>query len=278
MSIDTPDKVDAALAGGLVVPITKVSATAEGAATYHSLWKVGNVPAAGANPPLYTAGSGYTPTKATVGALYNFSNPTSGLETRIMQLGLVGATIATAWIYDRIWACSGLGTVVTTLQSITTPGTLPAGRDPNNGLDVFPFGEIYTAPGATTATWTLTGTDGEGNTGRTWVYTHPANAETAGQMVQFLPGGASPAATLGIRVPTGFQCSASSGTAGDIGITLVRRVSPTIPLIIAGIATDRDYAQLGRCVVYDDACLAIQLLCSATNTGLIQGSIVLGQG
>lgn len=277
MAIDTPDKVDAALASGLVVPIIKVSATAEGAATYHSLWKVANTPAAGANPPLFTAGSGYVPTKATAGALYNFSNPVSG-ETRIMSLGLVGATIGSLWIYDRVWACSGFGTVITTLQSITTPGTLPAGRDPNNGLDVFPFGEIYTAPGATTATWTLTGTDAAGNTGRTWTYTHPANAESVGQMVQFMPGGASPAATLGIRVPTGFQCSASSGTAGDIGITLVRRITRPIPLAIAGLSTDRDYAQLGRCVVYDDACLAVQLLCSTTNTGLIQGDILLGQG
>jgi len=44
------------------------------------------------------------------------------------------------------------------------------------------------------------------------------------------------------------------------------------------VSTDRDYAQLGRCVVGDDACLALQVMCSATNTGLIQGSIVLGQG
>ena len=277
MTIDTPDKVDAALAGGQVVPIIKISATSEGAATFHSLWKVTTVPGSGATPPAYTAGSGYVPTKATVGALYNFTNPVSG-ETRIMQAGLVGATVGTVWIYDRIWHCSGFGTVATSAQACSAPGSLPGGRDPNNGLDVFPFGEVYTVPGATTAVWYINGTDANGSTGRTWAYTHPANAETAGQMVQFLPGGSAPATTLGIRVVNSFAAASTSGTAGDIGITLVRRLTPPLPLSIVNVSTDRDYAQLGRCVVGDDACLALQVMCSATNTGLIQGSIVLGQG
>lgn len=275
MAIDTPDKIDAALAAAQSFEIIKVSATSEGAATYHSLWKLASVPVAGANPPAYTAGSGYTPTKATTGA-FNFTNPVSG-ETRVLQGAIAGSTVGTLYLYDRIWACSGFGTVVTTAQNVTTPGTLPAGRDPGNGIDVWPMGEVYTAPGATTATWTLTGTDAAGNTGRTWTYTHPANAETVGQMFRFFPGGASPATTMGIRQVTSFQCSASSGTAGDIGITLVRVIA-TIPLSIVSLATTMDYAQFGRAVVYDDACLALNVLCTTTNTGLIQGTLFLGQG
>ena len=275
MAIDTPDKIDAALASAQAFEIIKASATAEGAATYHSLWKVATVPVAGSNPPAYTAGSGYIPTKATTGA-FNFTNPGSG-ETRVLQAAMVGATVGTLFVYDRLWACSGFGTVVTTEQTITTPGTLTSGRDPQSGLDVFPFLEVYTAPGATTATWTFKGTDAAGNTNRTWTYTHPANAESVGQMMQLLPGGASPASTIGCRVPTSFQASATSGTAGDIGVTLLRRIA-TIPLTIANLATVLDYAQLGRAVVYDDACLAMQVLCTTTNTGLIQGTIFLGQG
>ena len=90
--------------------------------------------------------------------------------------------------------------------------------------------------------------------------------------------GSAPATTLGIRVVNSFAAASTSGTAGDIGITLVRRLTPPLPLSIVNVSTDRDYAQLGRCVVGDDACLALQVMCSATNTGLIQGSIVLGQG
>lgn len=276
MAIDTPDKIDAALAGAQAFEIIKVSATAEGAATFHSLWKVASVPVAGANPPAFSAGSGYTPTKATTGA-FNFTNPAGGSETRVLQGAIVGGTVGTLFLYDRIWACSGFGTVVTTAQNVTTPGTLPTGRDPGNGIDVWPFGEVYTAPGASTATWTLTGTDAAGNTNRTWTYTHPANAESVGQMFRFVPGGASPAATMGIRQVTSFQASATSGTAGDIGVTLVRVIA-TIPLTTINVATMLDYAQFGRAVVYDDACLALQVLCTATNTGLIQGTVFLGQG
>lgn len=275
MTIDTPDKIDAALAAAQAFEIIKVSATSEGAATFHSLWKTATIPVAGANPPAFTAGSGYIPTKATTGA-WNFTNPGTG-ESRILQIALAGSTIGTLFIYDRLWACSGFGTVITTEQTITTPGTLTAARDPGNGIDVFPFLEVYTAPGASTATWTFKGTDANGNTARTWTYTHPANAETVGQMMMLVPGGASPASTIGCRVPTSFQASATSGTAGDIGVTLLRRIA-TIPLTIVNLATVLDYAQLGRAVVYDDACLALQVLCTTTNTGLIQGTVFVGQG
>lgn len=276
MAIDTPAKMDAALATAQSFEIIKVSATAEGAATYHSLWKLGNVPVAGSNPPAYTAGSGYIPTRATTGAL-NYTLPAGGQETRIIQGAIVGGTVGTLYVYDRLWACSGFNTTTLTAQNVTTPGTLTAARDPLNGLDVWPFGEVYTAPGATTATWTLTGTDAAGNTNRTWTYTHPANAESVGQMFRFFPGGGSPAATMGIRQVTSLTCSASSGTAGDVGITLLRELA-TIPLMNTNIATMMDYAQFGRTVVYDDACLALKVLCTTTNTGLIQGRLFLGQG
>ena len=68
------DKVVALLAGaGNYFPFQKASQTAEGAATWHSLWKAGLIPVAGATPPVFTAGSGYTPTDATTGA-FPFTN------------------------------------------------------------------------------------------------------------------------------------------------------------------------------------------------------------
>jgi len=276
MAIDTPAKMDAALAGAQAFEIIKSSATTEGAGTYLSLWKLAAVPVAGSNPPAYTAGSGYIPTKATTGA-WNFTNPAGGQQSRLIQGAIVGSVQGTLYVYDRLWACSGFNTTTLTAQNVTTPGTLTAARDPLNGLNVWPFGEVYTAPGATTATWTLTGTDAAGNTNRTWTYTHPANAETVGQMFRFFPGGGSPAATMGIRQVTSLTCSASSGTAGDVGITLLRVVA-TIPINNINIATMMDYAQFGQAVAYDDACLALKVLCTTTTSGIIQGTIFLGQG
>lgn len=254
----------------------KASATSEGAGTWHSLWKVAGFPGAGANPPLFSAGSGYSPTKNTVGA-FPFTNSATNGFLALLKLAATGITPGTLIAYDRIWACSGFGTVVTTAQNVITPGALPTGRDPNNGLDVEPWLEIYTAPGATGATWTLTGVDGNGNAGRTWTYTHPANAESVGQMVPMLPGGASPASVATIEQVTSFTCSVSSGTAGDVGVTLLRRLG-SAPLNAANIGAVLDGLQTGLPTVYNDACIALMVQCSATNTGFLLGELAIGEG
>lgn len=256
--------------------LVKGNVTSEGAGLFHSLWMVAGFPAAAATPPAFTAGSGYVPTKATQGSIA-FSNPAAGKETRISLMEVMNVLqVGQLIICDRMWHCSGFGTVSTSLQSVTTPGSLPSGRDPNSGADVIPYIEVYSVPGATAATWTMTGTDAAGNTSRTWTYAHPANAETVGQMMPLLPGGASPAAVLGCRQVTSFQCSGSSGTAGDVGITLVRRLAG---LSVVSISQPgfKDYNQLGLPRVYDDAALAMMVLCSATSTGRFEVDLQLAQ-
>lgn len=275
MAIDDTNLIAAMRAAPPNRTFNKASATAEGAGTFHSLWKVAGFPPAGANPPLFSAGSGYSPTKATLGA-FPFNNATDPIENALCKFVQSGVTAGTLFLYDRLWACSGFGTVVTTAQVITTPGALPAGRDPNNGADVEPWLEVYTAPGATTATWTVTGTDSAGNASRTWTYTHPANAESIGQMMPLMPGGASPAAQSTMRVPNQFQASASSGTAGDIGLTLLRRLA-TAGVTSANIASVLDALATGLPEVYNDACLALMVQCSTTTTGFMLGEIVIGQ-
>ena len=271
MAITTENGLITALATGERFPFHKASATSEGAGTFHSLWKVAGFPPAGANPPAFSAGSGYSPTRTTQGA-FPFSNPTT--DAYVGKLAAQGATVGTLIIYDRLWACSGFGTVVTTAQNVTTPGSLPSGRDPNTGLDVEPWFEVYTAPGATTATWTLTGVDGAGNSGVTWTYTHPANAESVGQMMMPVLGGT--AVNRGMRQLTSFQASASSGTAGDIGVTLLRRLAE-IPLTLANVGSVLDAIALGLPYVYDDACLSMMVMCSTTNTGVLNGTLTLAK-
>jgi hypothetical protein len=104
MAITSPSALLSALIAGERFPIIKPSATAEGAGTFHSLWKVAGMPPAGANPPAFTAGSGYTPTDATTGA-FPYTNPAGDAN-----LGLISGvpTVSGALIiYDRLWACSG---------------------------------------------------------------------------------------------------------------------------------------------------------------------------
>ncbi len=266
---------EASLLAGARAPlwIYKPSATAEGAGTWQSLWKTAGVPAAGANPPAYTAGSGYVPTRATTGALGQ-ANAQSGNELRCLGLGLVAATAGTIVIYDRLWACSGFTTNITTLQSVTTPGSLTAGRLVDGSADysdVELFLEVYGAPGASTATWTITYLDGAGAS-RTGTYTHPANAESVGQM---MPLTAFPAThTQGVQQLTSFQASVTSGSAGDIGVTLLRRIATISPSTVNSEAFKGSLdLYLNR--VRDDACLAVMVNCSTTSTGIVQANLGL---
>lgn len=254
----------------------KASATAEGAGTFHSLFLSAGLPGAGSTPPAYTAGSGYQCTGATAGALPR-TNPTGGDEARLARLGLAGATAGMVIVYDRLWTCSGFttnGAGVTNLN-ITTPGTIPS-RDANGaavGDGVELWGEVYTAPGATGATWTVSYTNTTPTAGRTATYTHPANAESVGQMLPFTLA----AGDKGVSAVATFTTSTTSGTAGSIGLTLLRRIAEIpISLVNGGFVLDGVSAGLPK--IYDDSCLCFMVMCSTTNTGIITGTMVESQG
>lgn len=272
MAITTLDQV----IGGMQprANIQKANLTAEGAGTFSSLWKVAGIPAAGANPPLFSSGANYVPTKATAGA-FAFSNPISPAKSYLARCVVAGAAVGTLIVADRLWACSGFNSTTLTAQSIVTPGSLP-NRDANGGAlgeGVELWLEFYTAPGATTATWTVTYTNSAGVTGRTATYTHPANAESVGQMVPLT----RQAGDTGVQSVQSVLCSASSGTAGDFGITLLRRIAE-VPMQLANVANGVDPLSGGLPQVFDDSCLFLVVLCSTTSTGFIQGSLALTQG
>lgn len=271
----TRDNLIAALSGGQNFWVNKQSQTAEGAGAWHSLWKAVGQPPAGANPPLFSAGSGYVPTNATTGAL-PMVNASAGNTLRALFATLNSSTAGTLILADRVWACSGFGTVITTSQAVTTPGTVTRDGDGAAlGVGCEVWGEVYTAPGATAATWTVGGIDSAGTTGRTWTYAHPANAESVGQMYPFFPGGATPGA-MHVRQVNSFIASATSGTAGDVGITVIRRLAQ-IPLASANLATVLDAITLAMPRLYDASCPFLMVQCSSTNTGLVLGNLTLGQ-
>lgn len=266
MAIDTQDKIAAALSGGQRKDITKVSATSEGAGTWHSLFKIGSIPPAGNNPGSL---AGTIPTSTTVGG-FVFSNPVSG-NTHLMQMALSGGTVGKVILYDRLWHNSTMSGIVTGTNSLGSPPALT--RPDNTGADTELWAEFYTAIGATGATLSVVYTNQAGTGSRTATYVHPANAESVGQMVPLT----LQAGDTGVRSVQSYGWSVSTGTAGDFGLVILRRIAE-FPLQVANVGNVLDYALLGMPRIYDNACLCLMVLCTATNTGLIQGSLVLGQG
>lgn len=278
MAIDLSTLVTA-LAEAPLLTVSKAGLTSEGAGTWSSLWKASGWPLAGATPANLSGATGsQVCTRATQGAITGWSNPAGGDLSFLATLQAMSNTIGTLIIADRLWTVSGISGTSVAAQSVVNPSDIPA-RDANGattGTDVEPWIEIYSAPGATGATWTLTGTDAAGNTNRTWTYTHPANAETVGQMAPCLPGGASPAATLGMQRLVSFTGSISTGTAGDIGVSLIRRVAQ-LTLPAANVGQVVDFAALSLPAIWDDSCLFPMWLNSSGTTGVILGNLSIAQ-
>jgi hypothetical protein len=255
-SIDTLDDLAAAFGRKQWRRLRKATQTAEGAGTYHSLWKAAGFPAAGATPPT---GDGAVPTNATTGAIPLVA-PGGSRKLFLGLLSLQGGTAGRFTVYDRLWHNSGFSMNITTLQSIATPPTLT--RPDALGAGVELWGEVYTAGGATGSTYTAIYTNQDGTGSRSATYVQPANALSVGQMVPFdLQAG-----DTGVRTVASLQLSVATGVAGDFGLVLLRPVA-SLALQTANIEQFRDFFQLGGPKIDTGACLAIQVLCSTTNTG-----------
>lgn len=264
--------IDSLLAGRRYHNIKKSTATTEGAGTFFSLWKITGNPAAGATPTAFGSG-GLAPDRTTAGALGQLNaNVSEDLFLTSFKAFTPLTTGGVLVLYDRLWTCSGFATNIITTQTVASPAAFPTARLRDGSSDYSDcelWGEVYTAPGATGATWTAVCPDG-GGTNQNWTYTHPANAETVGQMFPFVPAAGSAA---GCRTPVSFTASISSGTAGDIGFTVLRRIAE-IPLS-PNLALFNGF-DLGLPEIKDGACLAFMIQAGGSGSGDISGSVSFG--
>ena len=265
MAITTMDAVVSALASGNRLDFYKASLTAKGAGTWHSLLLSAGIPIAGSIPALVT---GVVCTDTTPGA---FTGITWTNQVYLLQAVVSGATAGKLILYDRLWHNAGLVCNVTSLQAINQADAIP--RGPSSGTGVEAWGQFYAAPGATGTDFTLTYTGSDGVTSKTAIYTHPANAEKVGQMVPFV----CQAACSGVASVQSLRLTASTGTAGNFGIVLLRRVAE-LPIQLVNAGDCFDFTYLGMPKVYANACLQFMVMCSTTNTGIIQGSLTFGNG
>jgi len=89
-----------------------------------------------------------------------------------------------------------------------------------------------------------------------------------GEMFQFIPQGAA----RGVKSIQSFQLSSTTGTAGNIGLVLVRRLAE-VPIPLIGVVTTADAFTLGIPEIQANAALHLALVSSTTSTATITGSI-----
>ena len=243
----------------------KLSMTAKAAGTFQSLWTDGGLPTAGVAPATTTVS---IPTSATVGAL-TYVNPTGGALTYISKWSNTQQNVGVLILYDRLAHSALLNGTLATAQ--TVGGT--AITRYTTGDDIELFLECYTATGATQVNVTCSYTNQSGTAGRTSVSTPFLASPVAGQMLPIpLQSG-----DTGVRSVESVTLSASTGTAGSFGVTLMKRLGES-PVATASCGIVLDPFALGLPQIQDNACLSFMMLCSITSTGFVTGTINLVQG
>jgi hypothetical protein len=259
MTIATVDDIAAGLAADQADIFYKVLTAAKAAGSFQSAWMAAGNPPAGSASPAYTAGSGYTCDKSTVGAL-NYVN--AAVQNWLARVTAQCTGVGSLIIADRLWSCSGMG-YTNQAWAVTTPGNLPA-RITDNGLNCELVVEQFVAAGAASGTLTCAYLDSAGAS-KSGVIAAVVSAPVAGQ-IQFVPM----ANNLGIKQLTSATNSVS-WTSGTWGMSIIKRiVEIDIPVATGKTA---DWASLGLPKLPSDCCLMFIYCADGTTARTIYGRI-----
>ena len=218
-----------------------------------SLWQYEGAPAGGAAP----GGTVRVPTNATDGA-YKQANPGGGREKWLLSLNGWGSSGGSLIIVDRLLDISGFAADATTTR--TVGGTLTRNT---GGLGNLIIAEIYTIVGTTATTITASYTNQAGTSGRTSTATaFGGTGLREAQRAIILP---LQSGDTGVQACASCALAATTGTAGDYGITIARKIAQLdIPAGGGGAFRDLISGTPAIIEVDTDACLAAYWVASGT--------------
>lgn len=271
MTITTRDQlIDALGNNSSRIVIDKASLANAAAGQFFSLWTATGVPGAGATPAAAAV-----PTSATTGA-FGFTNQTAPVDSYLAWLAVQAGNSATNLeIHDRLAHMGGLSGTVTTSQGALSLVTSDPGADRRgdaNYSDIQWWLEVYTALGATGVNATVAVTYNDDTTGNLAAIALGATPR-AGRLYPLV----SAVAGKFIKAVTGVTLSATTGTAGNFGITATRpRTSVSMPLL--NKTETFDWAQLGLPEIPNNSCLMMLMNCATTTTGTVRGQGKIAHG
>ena len=276
--ITTRDQLIDALANNSSrIVLDKANLASQVAGRYCAMWRAPGQPAQGAIPVLAPA----LCTNATLGAV-QFAQQVAPATSYLGLLDAVGSNSAfTTEVHDRIAHNGGLVLNVTTSQPITgfDIGTLapPAARvgDPLFG-DLQWWAEVYTDGGATASNATFNVTFDDLSTGNLNTLAVGGTVRAGNRFsLNALRTTAQQART--IKGVNSVILSASTGTAGNFGIT-VTRPRAYMPMYVANMASKLAWAELGLSEVPNGSCLEFMVLPSTTSSGTLRGGGKIAHG
>ena len=260
------------------IVLDKASIASQTANSYCSLWRATGQPGQGAIPTVVA-----TCNNTTVGTI-GFNQQTSPITSYGAYLEIAtGNAAMTMELHDRLANMGGLNGTLTTAQSVNldlstllSTDNINVRKGDNNYSDVQWWLEWYTATGATAVNATIVVTYNDGTTGNLSVlplsFSRPAS-----HMIPL--NSLIPSAQSGkfIRGIVSVTLSATSGTAGNFGVTATRpRMTLSAP--IANHKFIADWAQLGLPEIYNSSAIFPIVLTSTTSTGTVRGSGKIAHG
>ena len=279
MAIETLDALIDALGNTFSnIQIDKASFTSTAAAgQYHSGWRATGQPGQGAIPTTAAV-----PDNETTGAI-NFTQQTAPAKSYWaggdFMAGTGGTTIE---IHDRLAHMGGLSGTVATAQTVDldlnalTANNVVARRGAANYSDVQWWLEWYADTGGTAVTATVNVTYNDGTSGNLTAVSLAATRR--GTFLQPL-NNLIPAADSGkfIRDVNTVTLSATTGTAGNFGVTATRRITG-LYCPIANQVFSQDWATAKMPEVVNEACLFPIILANGTTAGAVKvaGKVIHG--
>jgi hypothetical protein len=261
MDLASVNDLVAGLAGPQQLQLFSKSTFSATSNSYVDYWGVAGTPAAGATPTTAVAC-----TNATTGAL-PFVNAASGNNNYLCSGAVnVSSTPHTVFLYDRLAHMAGLnGTISATPQTVGIDLSSGfTGRVSADYSDAEWFVEIYSALGITGRILTITYTDAGGTGSLTTTVTLPSSA-IARRIFPVTPS--SP-----MRSVESCQLSGTTGSAGNFGITAMRRIAAVSPqTAYVDFPSTPDPLQFCLKKIPQDACLTLTALTTSSTAPAIAG-------
>ena len=260
------------------IVLDKASIASQTANSYCSLWRATGQPGQGAVPTV--VGTCNNTTVGTIG----FNQQTSPITSYGAYLEIATSNFSTTVeLHDRLASMGGLNGTLTTAQSVNldlstllSTANINVRKGDANYSDVQWWLEWYTATGATAVTATIAVTYNDGTTGNLSALSLAAS-RPASHMISL--NSLIPSAQSGkfIRGIVSVTLSATSGTAGNFGVTATRpRMTLSAP--IANYKFIADWAQLGLPEIYNSSAIFPIVLTPTTSTGTVRGGGKIAHG